>query len=79
MVYNYYFAQGSWENRASLNYTQAGEADASGVRVDAYGHHLNSSAARCEITPPCVHVEELDNAMYIKYAGNNVVIKIEKV
>lgn len=77
-TYNYYFAQGEWENRTKLNYTPAGSPDASGVKVDAYGNHLGESAANSGIVPPLAHIEESDNVIFIKYTGNNVVIKVTK-
>lgn len=78
MVYNYYFAVGNWEDRTTLNYTKAGEQTPDGIKVDAYGNHVGSYNSFVGITPPVVHVEELASEMYIKYAGNNVVIKIIK-
>ena len=76
--YSYFFAQGEWEKRTSLVYTPAGQPDKSGVSVDAFGNHIDSSAANNGIIPPLAFIEELDNAIYVKYAGNNVVIKVVK-
>ena len=76
--FSYYFAQGEWERRTTLTYTPAGQPDASGVQVDAYGNHLESAAANSGVMPALAFIEELDNTIYIKYVGNNVVIKVVK-
>ena len=78
MVYNYFFAQGKWDDRKTLNYTKMGERDSSGVEVDAYGNHLNSSAAGSGVAPALVHIEQSDDVIFMKYANNNVVIKVTK-
>ena len=76
--YTYFWAVGSWDNRASLTYKPTSSANAKGERVDNYGRLSGAADFEAAYGVPLAHIEENDNVIYMEYAGTGTILKIEK-
>ena len=75
---SYFFARGKWDDRGELEYTPAGTPDNEGVVVDAFGFYKGGSNYNSGVVPALCYIEENGSNIFLKYAGNDTIIKIVK-